>query len=330
VLEWADRRGSVFAFAQAVSIRAWAASKRGALDEAEADAESARDHLQLRARPALVALIEVRLARGDVAGAAELWRQTRMDEHITSSRTAIAPREARGHLRAALGRLHEALEDLLACGRLEEEWGIRTPAMSDWRSGAAHVLGELGRPEEARRLALESVERCRWFGSPCQLGTALRIAGRWAEREPGLELLAESVHVLERSPARLEHARATFELGAALRRAGRRADARTSLRDAMGLARACGAEPLSVRAHDELVAAGAKPRRDPIESRSRLTASELRVARRAADGLTNREIAQALFLTEKTIEVHLTNSYRKLDIGSRTQLSRALPATPAA
>ena len=71
------------------------------------------------------------------------------------------------------------------------------------------------------------------------------------------------------------------------------------------------------------------PRRDPIESRSRLTASELRVARMAAEGMSNREIAQALFLTEKTIEVHLTRTYRKLDIRSRSQLGRALPAAQA-
>jgi DNA-binding CsgD family transcriptional regulator len=92
---------------------------------------------------------------------------------------------------------------------------------------------------------------------------------------------------------------------------------------------ACGANALATRAHDELVAAGARPRRDPIESRSNLTASELRVARMAAGGRSNREIAQALFLTEKTIEVHLTRAYRKLDIRSRSQLTRALPALAA-
>jgi DNA-binding NarL/FixJ family response regulator len=86
----------------------------------------------------------------------------------------------------------------------------------------------------------------------------------------------------------------------------------------------CGARPVATHAHDELVAAGAKPRRDPVQSRSELTASETRVARLAAEGLTNREVAQALFLTEKTIEVHLTSSYRKLDIKSRSQLLRAL------
>ena len=115
-------------------------------------------------------------------------------------------------------------------------------------------------------------------------------------------------------------------------RAGRRAapcraagDARDPLREAVELAAQCGATAVAARAHDELVAAGARPRRDPIESRSRLTASEQRVARMAAEGMTNREIAQALFLTEKTIEVHLTSTYRKLDISSRSQLPRALP-----
>jgi DNA-binding NarL/FixJ family response regulator len=137
-------------------------------------------------------------------------------------------------------------------------------------------------------------------------------------------LLAESVALLRPSPARLELALSLFELGAAHRRAGRRTEARDPLKEAVDLAAECGATAVAAKAHDELVAAGARPRRDPIESRSRLTASEARVAKMAAEGMTNREIAQALFLTEKTIEVHLTNTYRKLDISSRSQLPRAL------
>src|SRR5262249_27333025 len=123
---------------------------------------------------------------------------------------------------------------------------------------------------------------------------------------------------------RLDYAFALHELGAALRRAGRRSAAREPLATALELALACGATSVATRIHDELVAAGARPRRDPIESRSTLTASELRVARMAAGGMTNRELAQAPFLTEKTIENHLRSSYRKLGIGSRTQLARAL------
>jgi DNA-binding NarL/FixJ family response regulator len=89
-------------------------------------------------------------------------------------------------------------------------------------------------------------------------------------------------------------------------------------------ARLCGADAVAARADDELVTAGARPRRDPTESRSNLTASELRVARLAAEGMTNREIAQALFVTENTIETHLRSVFRKLEIRSRSQLARAL------
>ena len=150
------------------------------------------------------------------------------------------------------------------------------------------------------------------------------------ERDASLELLKEAVELLGKSPARLDDALARYELGEELRRAGHRAAARERLTEALELALACGASAVATRSHDELVAAGARPRRDPIESRSNLTASELRVAGMAAGGMTNREIAQALFLTEKTIENHLRSVYRKLSIGSRSQLARALPQTAAA
>jgi DNA-binding CsgD family transcriptional regulator len=326
VLEWARRHGSVFAFSQAAHLRAYCWWARGALSEAEADAELALAHPSFMVRPGVMALLEVRLVRGDVAGASQLWRDTRMDDDRLVGQSTVAHLAARAHLRAALGRTQDALDDLLGCGRLEDEWDIRTPALTNWRSDAAGLLASLGQREEARRLAREGLERSRLFGAAHRLGDSLLAAGRLEERPSGLALLEEAVDVLAPSSARLGHANALFELGAALRRAGKRADARGPLRDAIELARLCGAEPLATRAHDELVAAGARPRRDPIESRSQLTASELRVARLAADGMTNREIAQALFLTEKTIEVHLTSSYRKLDIGSRTQLARALPA----
>ena len=179
-------------------------------------------------------------------------------------------------------------------------------------------------PRRGRALAREELERCRAFGAPGPLGVSLRTLGVVEPGDAGIALLEQAVAQLERSPARLEHALALLELGAATRRAGRRADARKPLREALELARACGADAVAARAHDELVAAGARPRRDPTESRSNLTASELRVARMAAEGMTNREIAQALFLTENTIETHLRSVFRKLEIRSRSQLARAL------
>src|SRR5262249_29961411 len=141
-----------------------------------------------------------------------------------------------------------------------------------------------------------------------------------------LELLNEAVAVLDGSPAALTRAHALTNLGAALRRANRRADAREPLREGLELARACGAEPLVHRAHTELWATGARPRTPLRSGLDALTPSERRVANMAAGGLSNPEIAQSLFVTIKTVEMHLTSAYRKLGIDSRGQLGAALSA----
>jgi len=136
--------------------------------------------------------------------------------------------------------------------------------------------------------------------------------------------------VLSDSPAKLEHAKARTELGAALRRANRRAEAREHLRLAVELATICGATPVAARADSELLATGARPRRIALSGVASLTPSERRVAQMAAEGPTNREIAQALFVTQRTVEVHLTSIYRKLGISSRSQLATALAETARA
>jgi DNA-binding CsgD family transcriptional regulator len=169
------------------------------------------------------------------------------------------------------------------------------------------------------------------FGRPRALGVALRAEGLVEGGHRGLDLLAEAVTVLERSQAPVELARALTDYGAALRRAGRRAEARERLERGLDLAHHWGARRIAGQARAELIAAGAKPRRDAITGRDALTASELRVARLAAEGKTNREIAQALFITTKTASAHLSRAYRKLDITRRSQLAEALVSkTPAA
>ena len=142
--------------------------------------------------------------------------------------------------------------------------------------------------------------------------------------EKGVELLREAVDVLQRSPAKLELARALTDLGAALRRQGQRAAAREPLRRGLELAHRCGAGGLTEQARTELLATGARPRRLVLTGLDSLTASERRVARMAADGRTNREIAEALFVSQRTIETHLSHVYRKLEITTRADLSRAL------
>ena len=199
-----------------------------------------------------------------------------------------------------------------------------------WRVLAALALAELGRSDEAVRLAAEELESARDWGGARTLGRALRVAGLIDPGPDRLTLMHEAVAVLETSPAQLELAHALGSLGAALRRAGKRVDARDAMRHAIDRAHSCGARALEQRLRDELVAAGGRPRRVMVSGVDSLTSSELRVARLAAAGKSNREIAQELFVTLKTVEMHLANAFRKLEISSRTQLAGLLePAETA-
>jgi ATP/maltotriose-dependent transcriptional regulator MalT len=195
---------------------------------------------------------------------------------------------------------------------------------SGWRPGAvrAHLL--LGERGPAVELGEAELARARRFGAPRALGIALRVAGLSHGGERGLGLLGESVEQLSESTAALERATSLCELGAALRRAKRRVDSRVPLKEAVELAHRCGALPLAERARTELVASGARPRRVALSGVEALTASELRVCQLAADGMSNAEIAQALFVTRRTVETHLGNAYRKLEISSRAELAKVL------
>jgi DNA-binding CsgD family transcriptional regulator len=143
-------------------------------------------------------------------------------------------------------------------------------------------------------------------------------------------VLGEAVAVLERAQAPVELARALTDYGAALRRAGQRGKARAQLERGLDLAHHWGARHIASQARADLIAASAKPRRDAITGRDALTVSELRVVRLAVAGKTNREIAQALFITTKTASAHLSRAYRKLEVTRRSQLAEALVSkTPA-
>jgi DNA-binding NarL/FixJ family response regulator len=130
--------------------------------------------------------------------------------------------------------------------------------------------------------------------------------------------------VLEGSTARLEHAKALAALGSSLRRARRPSESREPLRRALELAAGSGAEGLAAAVRAELLAVGARPRRDAQSGVESLTPGERRVADLAVAGRSNREIAQELYVTPKTVEVHLSNAYRKLGIRSRRELERAM------
>ncbi len=178
--------------------------------------------------------------------------------------------------------------------------------------------------EEALALAAEELELARAVDSPRAEGAALRALGVLRGGEEGIEMLRDSVATLRDAPARLELARSLAELGAALRRGNQRGEAREHLREAAELAQRCGAELLEERVHEELRIAGARPRRRALSGAASLTPGERRVASAAAGGATNREIAQDLFVSLRTVEMHLTNAYRKLDISSRSELAEAI------
>jgi DNA-binding CsgD family transcriptional regulator len=161
------------------------------------------------------------------------------------------------------------------------------------------------------------------------LAEALRVAGLVTGGPPGLTLLREAADAADAGESPIERAHARTALGGALRRAGRRSEARQPLRQALDVALATGARAIARTAHEELVAAGAKPRRLRQSGAEALTATERRVAGMAANRMSNRAIAQALFVSEKTIETHLGNAYRKLGINARSYLSDALAGNPS-
>ncbi len=181
----------------------------------------------------------------------------------------------------------------------------------------AQALTGLGRREEASAAAEVALKGARAWGAPGPVARALRAFGT-------VERLQEAVDVARGTPARLELAKAQIALGAALLAAGRTAEARPVLREGLDLAAAMGASGLEARARRDLHAAGGRPRKAASTGPASLTASERRVVDRAAAGESNRQIAAALFVTPKTVELHLSNSYRKLGIPGRRELAAAL------
>ena len=184
----------------------------------------------------------------------------------------------------------------------------------------------MGDSNAGTAVAEQELAGARAWGLPRRFGIALRTLGLIEGDERGLERLREALDVLERSPAELEYMRTLSDYGALLRRANRRAEARDPLRAALAIARPAGALAIARRAHGELEATGEQLRPLLGAGAESLTPSERRIAEMAAEGRTNRNIAQELFLTLKTVETHLSHTYRKLDISSRESCPR--PWTP--
>jgi len=314
--------------AMGLANRGWLALSRGDLSAAEADTRTALAATELPAPPMFRVLngavfLEALIEQGELDAAEQALAPL---DSETESGSLISPplRFARGRLRVAQGQVAEGLKDILAVGTLLTRSLVTSPAALSWRSEAALAHLALGDHESAERLAEEELELARAFGAPRALGVALRAAGVVAGGDRGASLLREAIDALERGDARLERARALADLGAMLRRRNRRTEARELLREALDAAHRAGARPLAEYAETELRATGARPRRVVLRGLDSLTASERRVAELASQGLTNREIAQMLFITARTVEGHLTSVFRKLQLDSRNGLSAVL------
>jgi DNA-binding CsgD family transcriptional regulator len=324
-LEGARREGHAARQGLIHGQRAVIALARGSLHDAQVEAETG---LRLIEPPHFAVLqlvaasIQVGIERGAVDEAAALGPLAEAletpEDHTYVSDLLIA----RGRLRIAQGQVRQGVEDLLWCGRRLEALNIRWPG--DWRVFAAPALASLGDQETATSLAREQLAIARQVGAPGAVGMSLRAAALAIGGDERLPLLQEAVSVLEHSAARLQLAHALADLGTELTRVRRRREGREIQRRAMTLADQCGATPLSERARTELQAGPGRRARVELTGPHALTAAEWRVCRQAADGRTNREVAEALFVTEKTIERHLSSAYQKLGIRSRFQLAEAI------
>lgn len=306
--------------------RAILALGRGSVADAHLDIQLALElapdwHFVLR--QAVAVAMEIALERGELEAAQELTRREpeRLErERLFLDRYLVS----RGQVRVASGDVRGGLADFLRCGELLEAYG--TPDLTRWRPYAVAALAECGEERRAEEMARAEIASARAFGAPRALARALRTGGRAVGGDEGLELLEEAVAVAEASPARLEAAYALADLGDELMQRRRRREGRDALRRALELANECGAPALAERARGALGAGGGRPPRLELTGVDALTPAERRVCELAAGERTNREIAQQLFVTEKTVELHLTNAYRKLGIRSRFQLASTLGA----
>jgi DNA-binding CsgD family transcriptional regulator len=272
----------------------------------------------------LTSLIKSLVETGDLDGAETALARAALPEEPPRQIVFALLLESRGKLRSEQGRLSDAAEDLLEAGRRWEELRVRSPVPTGWRGDAALALERIGRKEEAVALAREQLELARQAQEPRTLGRSLRALGEVQGGPSGRAHLAQAVDLLQRTPARLELAEGLLSHGRALRKDSERVAARAALAEALDIAHRVGAERVARLAREELRLAGARPRRAALSGPRSLTAAERRVAELAAQGIPNREIAQRLFVSLRTVETHLTHVYAKLEIASRDELAAAL------
>ncbi len=233
-------------------------------------------------------------------------------------------RHARGRLAAAAEDNDAAISDLTAAGELAGRWGIANPAMMPWRSDLASCLLARGETAAARRLCAVELEAARQWGTPRAVGISLRALGTAQGGDVGLSCSQNRPRCWIQPACRWSWRGHRSQLGRPYDARDRSSRHATGWKPAWTSRTTPAAQPWSRLARSELVLAGGRPRRPAVHGRDALTPSQLRTAQLAATGKTNRGIAQALFVTQRTVEIHLSAAYAKLGISSRHQLAAAL------
>jgi DNA-binding CsgD family transcriptional regulator len=321
--------GSGLALAEASYLHAMVLHRIGRIEDARAAAELAVEgtasgwHAAVPAPHAF--LVDCLLEMGDVEAAETLIQSGEMSPAGPEASGLNAwSHWSRGRVRLARGDAGAALSDFLAAGRDLEPFEVANPAVLPWRSSAAEAAFISGDVSRAEDLVNEEIGLARERNLLGALGSALRIRARGQRGAGAASSLIEAIAVLEQSGRQLELGRALLDSGRALRASRQRVAAREPLRRALDIADRSGAIMLANAAREELLATGARPRRNSSTGPSSLTASERRIARLAAGGHSNRIIAESLLLTKNTVDWHLRSVFRKLGVNSRENLRGAL------
>jgi DNA-binding CsgD family transcriptional regulator len=275
----------------------------------------------------LATLLETRLARGELTEALALGVELTPYLDVPGLAGALA-HHARGDLSTALGE-HEPAEGHFRNAGLRLTGSGEDPELVPWRAGAALAAVRLGRSREAAVLAHAHHAVAVAHGSPYAVAQALRTLASTDAGHERIALLRRAREMLsDVSAARLAAQIDTDLAGLLLLTASPLADAEALvlLRRAEDYAGRQELWPLQARVRRLLDRLGEAPCRVHHEALAALTAAELRVARLATDGLTNRAIARQLEVSVKAVEWHLSNVYRKLGISGRTRLATALGA----
>lgn len=325
-IELGRSSGSPVAISYSAALRAGVALLAGNLDLAEEDSELIVTELAgadpMSYAVALGWYLEVLAEKGNVERAQETLDASGLTGDLPELGTIDFLMLARGRLRLAQGDSEGALREYLDVGDRVLRAGYPNPAAMDWRSRAAVLIAEQGNRDRAVELAAEELRLADAFGAPRPRGVALIAMGRVVGGPEGVEYLRQAGDLLK-AVTPVEYARAMVELGKLLHSTGG-ADSRKTLYRGMDVAHHAGSSTLVERAMEVLRETGARPRRPSLRGADSLTPQERRISQLAANGMGNREIAETLFLTRRTVEMHLSNSYSKLGISSRKQLPDSL------